>query len=166
MLFCPGNRVSNIACDNATGTLSICNRCTIENNFLPDYKSIAFFLCWFSSFPLSLIQQNMLVIWLNCCCAMLSSFSQVRLFATLWTVAHQAPLSMGFSRQEYRSGLPLPSLFYLWVIFYLPRITVASLYCKSMFNSVRNCQTVFWSGHTIVHPLQYWVIFPVAVQPG
>ena len=34
----------------------------------------------------------------------------VRLFATLWTVAGQAPLSMGLSRQEYRSGLPFPSL--------------------------------------------------------
>ena len=32
-----------------------------------------------------------------------------RLFETLWTVAHQAPLSMGFSRQEYWSGLPFPS---------------------------------------------------------
>ena len=30
-------------------------------------------------------------------------------FATLWTVAHQAPLSMGFPRQEYLSGLPFPS---------------------------------------------------------
>ena len=39
----------------------------------------------------------------------LSRFSRVRLFATLWTVAHQAPLSMGFSRQEYWSGLPFPS---------------------------------------------------------
>ena len=37
------------------------------------------------------------------------SFSCVWLFATLWTVAHQAPLSMGFSRQEYWSGLPFPS---------------------------------------------------------
>ena len=37
---------------------------------------------------------------------MLSRFSHVRLFATLWTVARQAPLSMGFSRQEYWSGLP------------------------------------------------------------
>ena len=37
---------------------------------------------------------------------MLSRFSRVRLFATLWTVARQAPLSMGFSRQEYWSGLP------------------------------------------------------------
>ena len=35
----------------------------------------------------------------------LSCFSRVRLFATLWTVAHQAPLSMGFSRQGYWSGL-------------------------------------------------------------
>ena len=35
--------------------------------------------------------------------------SRVRLFATPWTVAHQAPLSLGFSRQEYWSGVPLPS---------------------------------------------------------
>ena len=37
------------------------------------------------------------------------SLSCVWLFATPWTAAHQAPLSMGFSRQEYWSGLPLPS---------------------------------------------------------
>ena len=37
---------------------------------------------------------------------MLSRFSRVRLFATPWIVARQAPLSMGFSRQEYWSGLP------------------------------------------------------------
>ena len=35
--------------------------------------------------------------------------SRVRLFATPWTVAHQAPPSLGFSRQEYWSGVPLPS---------------------------------------------------------
>ena len=35
--------------------------------------------------------------------------SRVQLFATPWTVAHQAPLSIGFSRQEYWSGLPFPS---------------------------------------------------------
>ena len=35
------------------------------------------------------------------------SLSRVRLFATPWTVAHQAPPSMGFSRQEYWSGVPL-----------------------------------------------------------
>ena len=37
---------------------------------------------------------------------LLSRFSRVRLSATLWTMACQAPLSMGFSRQEYWSGLP------------------------------------------------------------
>ena len=37
------------------------------------------------------------------------SLSRVRFFATPWTVAYQAPLSMGFSRQEYWSGLPFPS---------------------------------------------------------
>ena len=36
--------------------------------------------------------------------------SRVRLFVTPWTIAHQAPLSMGFSRQVYWSGLPFPSL--------------------------------------------------------
>ena len=42
------------------------------------------------------------------------SLSRVRLFVTPWTVAHQAPPSMGFSRQEYWIGLPL-------VITFLPR---------------------------------------------
>ena len=39
---------------------------------------------------------------------MLNRFSHVRLFATLWTIACQAPPSMGFSRHEYWSGLPCP----------------------------------------------------------
>ena len=38
------------------------------------------------------------------------SLSHVQLFVTPWTAAYQAPPSMGFSRQEYWSGLPLPSL--------------------------------------------------------
>ena len=37
------------------------------------------------------------------------SLSRVRLLATPWTAAYQAPPSMGFSRQEYWSGVPLPS---------------------------------------------------------
>ena len=39
----------------------------------------------------------------------MKSLSHVRLFVTPWTVAYQAPLSMGFSRQEYWNGLPFPS---------------------------------------------------------
>ena len=41
----------------------------------------------------------------HACCR----FSSEQLCATPWTVAHQAPLSVGFPRQEYRSGLPFPS---------------------------------------------------------
>ena len=41
---------------------------------------------------------------------LLSRLSHVRLSVTPWTVAHQASLSMEFSRQEYWSGLPLPSI--------------------------------------------------------
>ena len=37
---------------------------------------------------------------------MLSCFSYIQLFSTPWTVAHQTPLSKGFSRQEYWNGLP------------------------------------------------------------
>ena len=39
---------------------------------------------------------------------MISCFTCAQLLVTLWTRAHQAPLSMGFSRQEYWSGLPYP----------------------------------------------------------
>ena len=49
----------------------------------------------------------MLVLVYVCAC-MLNHFSCVRLFLTPWTVAHQAPLSFGLSRQEYWSGLPRP----------------------------------------------------------
>ena len=47
-------------------------------------------------------QESMLLLLLSC-------FSRVRLCATPWTAAHQAPLSLGFSRQEHWSGLPFPS---------------------------------------------------------
>ena len=40
---------------------------------------------------------------------LLSHFSRVQLFQTPWTAAYQVPPSMGFSRQEYWSGVPLPS---------------------------------------------------------
>ena len=43
------------------------------------------------------------------CLLLFRLLSCVRLFATLWTVAGQAPLSIGLSRQEYCCGLPFPS---------------------------------------------------------
>ena len=46
-------------------------------------------------------------------CVKVKSLSRVRLFATPWTAAYQAPPSMRFSRQEYWSGVPLPSPIYI-----------------------------------------------------
>ena len=56
--------------------------------------------------------------------AKVKSLSHVRLLVTSWTAAHQAPPSMGFSRQEYWSGLPLPS----------SRLDPGSLYFCSVLN--------------------------------
>ena len=44
-----------------------------------------------------------------CVCVCVCALSHVQLFGTPWTVAHQSPLSMGFHRQEYWSGLPFPT---------------------------------------------------------
>ena len=68
------------------------------------------------------------------------SISRVRLLATTWTRAYQAPPAMGFSRQEYWSGVPLPSPTYLlgqlkWFILclvFLKRLWVLGLPCLSI----------------------------------
>ena len=91
---------------------------------LPSWKFILQWIPWHCSFLIHLLllwlllelrslfpnpkhqcSQEALSVFLLCAC-MLSHFSRVWLFVTLWTVAHQVPLSMGFSRQEYWSGLP------------------------------------------------------------
>ena len=71
------------------------------------------------------------------------SLSHVRLLATPWTAAHQAPLSMGFSKQEYWSGVPLPSPFSLHITLYyltfvdctITNFTVCILFCILLFHS-------------------------------
>ena len=55
------------------------------------------------------------------------SFSRVWLFATQWTKTHQAPPSMGFSRQEYWSGLPFPSPNYKWCLNCLLMLVLAEV---------------------------------------
>ena len=69
--------------------------------------------------------------------------SRVRLFSTPWTVAHQAPLSMGSSRQEYRSGLPFP----------FPNRCVMISYCCS--NSLTTLRVQFSNKyvHIVVQPI-------------
>ena len=72
--------------------------------------SIDLYVCLYASAMLFLINVstfNIIIIFLWAC--VLNCFSCVQLFATPWTVACQAPLSMGFSRQKYWRGLPYPS---------------------------------------------------------
>ena len=55
--------------------------------------------------------------------------SRVWLLATPWTVARQAPPSVGFSRQEYWSGVPLPSLCFMWGTYYYPHFIRRKVTC-------------------------------------
>ena len=73
------------------------------------------------------------------------SLSRVRLLETPWTAAYQAPLSMGFSRHEYSSGVPLPSPWLgLQNVNYrlVAQRTVATLRC--VFFHLKNFQNEFW----------------------
>ena len=80
------------------------------------------------SLPVSLFSSGQIL-----CCAVLSHFSCVRLFATPWAVARQAPLSVGFSRQEYWSGLP-----------YLPPGSLPNPGLKLHLLSLLHWQVVSW----------------------
>ena len=65
------------------------------------------------------------------------SLSRVWLFATLWTAAYQALPSMGFSGQEYWSGLPLPSPIFKYTL--LKFYTYLSKFCRKLLGSQDNC---------------------------
>ena len=72
-----------------------------------------FYLCTHIHTPCAYIYRSMcthVCVYIYIYIYMLSCFRRVRLFTTLWTVAYQVPLSMGFSRQEYWSRLPCPPL--------------------------------------------------------
>ena len=65
------------------------------------------------------------------------SLSRVRLFKTPWTAAHQAPPSMGFSRQEYWSGVPLPTPDYdaIVALLLLKQVWKKSFYIQTEYSS-------------------------------
>ena len=88
----------------------------------------------------------------NAC--MLSRSSHVWLCVTPRSAAHQAPLSMGFSRQEYWSGLPLPSPIYILHLLYafICQWTFRLLPCLSIINSVAMNIEVHVSFQIIVLP--------------
>ena len=66
---------------------------TLCFGLLPYFSKVSFAFSFLGEYP---------------CAGVLSHFIHVRLCATLWAVACQGPLSMGFSRKEYWSGLPCP----------------------------------------------------------
>jgi len=77
--------------------------------------------------------------------AKVKSFSRVQLLATPWTIAHQAPPSMGLSRQEYWSGVPLPSPIGGLGIPFNPAIWHLSIYPKKTKTLIRKdiCTPMF-----------------------
>ena len=70
------------------------------------FKQLSFILRKHDSEQLEICTNNP---WLSLLKVKVKSLRRVRLFATPWTVAHQTPPSMGFSRREYWNGLPFPS---------------------------------------------------------
>ena len=63
------------------------------------------------------------------------SLSPIQLLATPWTAAYQAPLSMGFSRQEYWSGVPLPSPIYVHTCIHTYTHTYICIYQQWIYDS-------------------------------
>ena len=66
-------------------------------------------------------------------CMKVKSLSRVQLLAIPWTAAHQAPHSVGFSRQEYWNGVPLPSLRITWDYVYKPLPTPPTMKTQSFY---------------------------------
>ena len=89
-----------------------------------------------------------------------SHFSRIQLFSTTWTVAHQAPLTMEFPRQEYWNDLPFPSPRDLPN----PGIKPTSLMCLAFtdeylqFSSVQ-FSSVAQSCQTLCNPMGRWVLY-------
>jgi len=85
-----------------------------------------------------------------------SEVAQLCLLATPWTAAYQAPPSMGFSRQEYWSGVPLPSPVYFAVEQFLNLSTI------DVFGWMVLCHgglsVALWSVQQCLCPLIYWML--------
>ena len=101
--------------------VSTCRCCFLRFWILPlspsprVHNSVPYF---FISIPSLQVNSFINAIFLDPICmhvCVLSRFSRVQLSATLWTMACQAPLSIGFSRQEYWSGLPFPAPPYICI---------------------------------------------------
>ena len=81
------------------------------------------------------------------CARMLSRFNHVQLFVTPWTVAFHVPLSMGFSRQEYCSGLPCPPPGDLPDPGIKPLSLVSPALAGGVFTTCATWEVLFWEVH-------------------
>ena len=76
------------------------------------------------------------------------SLSRVRLLTTAWTAAHQAPPSMGFSRQEYWSGVPLPSPKVSWLVTFNSLFVVCVCLCACVSMHYSHMKSFYvWLSH-------------------
>ena len=94
------------------------------------------------------------------------SLSRVRLFVTPWTAAHQAPLSMGFPRQEYCSGLLFPSPQEYWSVLPCPPPgdlpepgTEPTFFMSSALAGGFFTTTVTWEAPLQCRPQCFFVLF-------
>ena len=106
-------------------------------------------------------------------CAVLSHFRRVRLFAPPWTVAHQVPLSVGFSRQEYWSGLPFPSPGDLPNAGIKPASPavgeVGGWRCVLYLCATREALPLlfnWWDDYIPTHAVRHWLQFQLSVKSG
>ena len=89
--------------DDVEGTLKTGTNCCSWNQLFFQGLSLPWpFMFLLPNFPVYFLHPHCACVWV---CVCLCVLSRVWVFATPWTVAHQAPLSMGFPRQEYWSGL-------------------------------------------------------------
>ena len=89
--------------DDVEGTLKTGTNCCSWNQLFFQGLNLPWpFMFLLPNFPVYLLHPHCVCVWV---CVCLCVLSRVWVFATLWTVACQAPLSIGFPRQEYWSGL-------------------------------------------------------------
>ena len=83
------------------------------------------------------------------------SLSRIRLLATPWTAAYQAPPPMGFSRQEYWSGVPLPSPIHNHILHWI--------YCHLCSTSSNILQCHLWNLYKSHHKIHYFEIYNTVI---
>ena len=86
------------------------------------------------------------------CTCVFSHFSCVQLYVTLWTVACQAPLSMGFPRQESWNGLPFPLYIYIYIyiLIYIYERTWSQYSYICIYTESQYCDCVlFFDGYVL-----------------